>query len=162
MDPKKNHQFLRKEVKEVKCLNCGNEQKPEKNCQKCGIEFAGYFCSVCNLYDNLWEKKKIFHCDGCGICRVGGRENFFHCDTCECCLAISTKESHPCTQGALKQDCVVCMDDMQNSTNSATFLKCGHAMHSKCYSTYMKANNIACPLCKKSLYDPKYLEKIYD
>lgn len=54
------------------------------------------------------------------------------------------------------------MDDMQNSRLSSTFLKCGHAMHTKCYNTYLKANNIACPLCKKSLYDPSVLEKAYD
>jgi RING finger/CHY zinc finger protein 1 len=23
--------------------------------------------------------KEQFHCDLCGICRVGGRQNFFHC-----------------------------------------------------------------------------------
>jgi len=24
--------------------------------------------------------KRQFHCDACGICRVGGRENYFHCE----------------------------------------------------------------------------------
>lgn len=31
--------------------------------------------------------KQQFHCDDCGICRVGGRQNFFHCATCGCCYS---------------------------------------------------------------------------
>lgn len=27
-------------------------------------------------------EKEQYHCDACGICRIGGRENFFHCDRC--------------------------------------------------------------------------------
>jgi len=30
------------------------------------------------LADDTTSKKQ-FHCEDCGICRVGGRENFFHC-----------------------------------------------------------------------------------
>jgi hypothetical protein len=31
----------------------------------------------------FWQtKKQQYHCDACGICRIGGRENFFHCDRC--------------------------------------------------------------------------------
>jgi hypothetical protein len=50
------------------------------------------------------------------------------------------------------------MTDMQNSINASTFLRCGHAMHHKCYNEYLKNNNIACPTCKKSVCDPKYFE----
>ena len=34
-----------------------------------------------------------FHCDRCGICRVGGADNFFHCDTCGCCYSKSLEAS---------------------------------------------------------------------
>ena len=54
------------------------------------------------------------------------------------------------------------MDDMQNSTLSASFLRCGHAMHTKCLNTYLRANNIACPMCKKSVIDPKMFEAQMD
>jgi hypothetical protein len=31
----------------------------------------------------FWQtKKQQYHCDSCGICRIGGRDNFFHCDRC--------------------------------------------------------------------------------
>ena len=28
------------------------------------------------------DARGTFHCDGCGICRVGKREEYIHCDTC--------------------------------------------------------------------------------
>ena len=34
-------------------------------------------------------QKQQFHCTACGICRVGGADNFFHCATCGCCYARS-------------------------------------------------------------------------
>ena len=34
-------------------------------------------------------QKQQFHCGSCGICRVGGADNFFHCATCGCCYARS-------------------------------------------------------------------------
>lgn len=50
---------------------------------------------------------------------------------------------------------------MQNSRAAASFLRCGHAMHSECYRTFMQTS-IACPLCRKSIVDPKYFEASYD
>ena len=35
-------------------------------------------------------------------------------------------------------------------------------MHSKCYYGYIKSNQIACPMCKKSVIDPKYFEASMD
>jgi hypothetical protein len=34
------------------------------------------------------SKNKIKNKKGCGICRIGGRENFFHCEICGCCYAL--------------------------------------------------------------------------
>lgn len=53
------------------------------------------------------------------------------------------------------------MEDMHTSTDSASFLRCGHAMHTKCLNSYMKTN-VKCPLCKKSICDPKLFEKTQD
>ncbi len=37
----------------------------------------------------------IFHCDGCGICRIGSRELLWHCSKCVSCLPNSiSKETH--------------------------------------------------------------------
>lgn len=51
-----------------------------------------YYCGLCKLFDD--EDRQQYHCDGCGLCRVGGRDKFFHCDTCEMCLPISIVETH--------------------------------------------------------------------
>ena len=51
-----------------------------------------YFCYECKLFDD--EDKAQFHCDGCGICRIGGRENFFHCATCNMCLPTHLEGKH--------------------------------------------------------------------
>ena len=51
-----------------------------------------YFCYECKLFDD--EDKAQFHCDGCGICRIGGRENFFHCVTCNMCLPTHLEGKH--------------------------------------------------------------------
>ena len=54
-DPKAKHKLNRFNVKEIKCLNCGTIQEPSNKCVKCGIEFAEYYCKICNFYD-AWEK----------------------------------------------------------------------------------------------------------
>ena len=54
-----------------------------------------YFCYECKLFDD--EDKAQFHCDGCGICRIGGRENFFHCATCNMCLPTHLEGKHKVT-----------------------------------------------------------------
>lgn len=138
LDPKKNHQFERKAVTHVKCMRCQTEQPKCKTCTKCKEDFAKYFCGTCSLYDDLGDQKKIFHCEKCTICRVGGREQTYHCDTCECCLNIAMKDNHKCVNNRLKQDCPICLEELHDSRLSATFLRCGHSMHSKCYQGYVK------------------------
>ncbi|CAH3189606.1 unnamed protein product, partial [Porites evermanni] len=78
---KEDHELDRKTVQEIKCLQCGSSQT-----------FGRYFCMICRLYDD--QEKGQFHCNGCGICRFGGEENFFHCSRCDMCLGIQLKNSH--------------------------------------------------------------------
>lgn len=106
-------------------------------------------------------QKEVFHCDKCGICRVGGREKSFHCDTCECCIEITKNDRHKCVKSRLKQDCPICLDDMQNSRIPATLLQCGHTIHGPCLKEYLKTS-IACPLCKKSIVDMTAYESYFD
>lgn len=61
-------------------------------CINCDVEFGKYFCSVCRLYDGSETEK--YHCSGCGICRLGKRENYFHCDKCGYCLPTSLISGH--------------------------------------------------------------------
>lgn len=51
-----------------------------------------YTCLKCRLYDNTMKGQ--FHCDYCGICRLGGRENFFHCNVCNLCLNLNLRNNH--------------------------------------------------------------------
>ncbi len=54
------------------------------------------------FYDNKADEKKVYHCDKCGICRVGGRENQFHCDKCETCLRLVMLNNHVCKEARFK------------------------------------------------------------
>lgn len=51
---------------------------------------------------------------------------------------------------------------MHTSTKVITFMRCGHAIHRECYNEYIKSRRIACPICKKSLCDPKLFEAQMD
>jgi RING finger/CHY zinc finger protein 1 len=152
-DPKKRHTLDRHKVVSVRCRTCATVQPPQQKCTCCGTVMGAYFCGVCNLFDDEGAKKQIFHCDGCGICRVGGRDTFFHCDKCQACFAIALKGSHRCIEGNLKQDCPVCLEDMHTSRSAATLLKCGHAMHGSCLTDCLKGGNYRCPLCSSSIVD---------
>ena len=129
-DPKKNHQMDRFCVKKIKCSICKTIQKPGPKCTECNIEFAEYFCGTCNLWDDDVEKKP-YHCQKCGICRTGGFENSYHCDKCERCISKTTIDTHRCI--SIKYNCPVCLEDMQDSVLGSTFMRCGHAMHVKCF-----------------------------
>ncbi len=68
-DIKKAHQFDRFATQVVQCFKCEHVQKVQQDCENCGLRFAGYYCTICKFFDDEYEKKKIFHCEKCGICR---------------------------------------------------------------------------------------------
>lgn len=43
----------------------------------------------CPVPQDETENRKQFHCEECGLCRIGGRDSFFHCPTCGCCYSTS-------------------------------------------------------------------------
>jgi RING finger/CHY zinc finger protein 1 len=159
---KNDHIFDRKTVTEIKCLSCDTIQTPKRSCEKCNIILGNYFCDICKLYDDNGEEKGIWHCDFCGICRVGGQDNFFHCKTCNSCLSNKNKETHHCLPDILNNNCPFCLDDMFSSRDAAVSLKCGHYMHSECHKTFIETPRngiIKCPVCNKSCFDmTKYWE----
>jgi len=142
-----NHEIDRKSVSHVSCSECQLVQAVAAACTQCGVEFGKYFCSICKLFD---EDKQQFHCDGCGICRVGGRENFFHCSKCGLCLPNSTEQSHKCIERSSHTNCPVCMDDIHTSRTPAHIPKCGHLIHQPCFEAMVSAGHYACPLCGES------------
>ena len=133
--------------------------KKSNKCVNCDIKFGNYFCEICVLYDNV--DKKQYHCDKCKICRVGGRENFFHCDVCSCCLSINEKDNHKCLKNKTKDNCSICMENLFESIEPVSILKCGHPIHTNCMSEYMKSS-YKCPLCSKSMVDMKHYFDMLD
>ena len=75
------------------CNDCGGRGAVRfhvlgHKCGACGAAFGAYACLRCCFFEDDTRKRQ-FHCDQCGICRVGGQENFFHCATCGCCYSKS-------------------------------------------------------------------------
>ena len=91
-DKEETHTVNRKEVTELICVLCDTRQPVQATCQNCHCRFGKYTCLECNLFDD--EDKNQYHCDGCGICRVGGRDRFFHCAKCNMCLPVQLQNGH--------------------------------------------------------------------
>ncbi|ETI43285.1 hypothetical protein, variant 2 [Phytophthora nicotianae CJ01A1] len=135
---------------------------------------AAYFCSVCNLFDDKGLEKQVFHCAQCGICRVGGRENYYHCIKCCGCYPHSLEAKHKCLEGSMHRECPICLDVTFDSLESVNVLPCGHVMHSSCFKAYVKHqydhksaadrlclvltcsicrhSNIVCPTCRTLMF----------
>lgn len=162
-DEESNHKLIRSEVKHVLCMHCGIPQVPDENsCVECGQELARYFCSKCVLYDND-PTKDIYHCDKCGICRLGlGLDkDYFHCDECNICLSIDLKERHKCLSNNTHCNCPVCNEYLFTSVNKVVFMKCGHLIHQSCYDELTK-HSYKCPVCKKTVVNMDTQFRILD
>lgn len=79
-DAVEDHTLVRKETKNMLCMLCGTAQRAAESCSHCGETAARYYCGICKLWDDDPERS-IYHCDDCGICRVGRGlgKDFFHC-----------------------------------------------------------------------------------
>lgn len=157
-DPKQKHKLDRFKVQEVVCINCNEKQPVSNNCNKCGITFGNYFCDICNLFDDT--DKGQYHCDKCGFCRIGGKDNFIHCDSCHMCIGKDIFNIHKCVQ--IKESlCSICMTDLYTSTDKITQLLCGHYIHITCLFEYLKSN-YKCPICSKSIVETNKLNEYLD
>lgn len=79
-DAVEDHMLNRRETKNMLCMLCGCAQPASEECALCSVRGAWYYCDVCKLWDDDSEKS-IYHCNDCGICRVGKGlgKDFFHC-----------------------------------------------------------------------------------
>lgn len=79
-DAVEDHMLNRRETKNMLCMLCGCAQPASEACTQCGERGAWYYCDVCKLWDDD-PHKSIYHCNDCGICRVGRGlgKDFFHC-----------------------------------------------------------------------------------
>lgn len=160
-----SHKLVRTEVKHILCMKCFTPQEPElNNCvnSDCEAELANYFCSKCVLYDND-ATKDIYHCDKCGICRLGlgiGKD-YFHCDECNICLSIDLKERHKCVNNTTHCNCPICSEYLFTSVHKVVFMKCGHSIHQHCYDELIK-HLYKCPMCKKTVVNAETQFRILD
>jgi RING finger/CHY zinc finger protein 1 len=146
----------RKAVTEVVCDLCGLRQPVAVRCaaQGCGVVFGTYACLKCRFFDDRHEEKKYFHCDECGICRVGGRENWEHCDKCGACVPHGHA---PCVERNFDTDCAVCRDNLFHSVREVSVLHCGHAIHRQCLADMIVHSSSPiprCPTCCKTVLKP--------
>ncbi|XP_041359367.1 RING finger and CHY zinc finger domain-containing protein 1-like isoform X2 [Gigantopelta aegis] len=159
-DEKELHEMDRRKVTTIKCLKCDTLQEVRSKCKKCGIVFGNYFCEICRLFDD--KDKEQFHCDRCGICRIGGAENFFHCEKCDVCLGNTLKDNHKCIEKVSHDVCSICREDLHTSRTELNVPPCGHILHRTCYLSLLKTGNYACPTCNESMVKMDNLWKYMD
>lgn len=159
-DDQENHTLRRDDVTEIECSVCGLRQPVQQSCDGCGTVFGKYFCFECKLYDD--EDKKQFHCSGCGICRVGGRENYFHCDRCDMCLPNHLRGAHKCVERVSRSNCPVCQEDIHTSRIPSQIPPCNHLIHKTCFDDMVSNGHYACPVCGVSMMNMSDVWRIYD
>ena len=62
----------------------------------------------------------------------------------------------------MNRNCSICLDSLQNGRDWIRFLRCGHSMHGLCFSDYISKGKFACPVCRRSICNPKEFEKFFD
>ncbi|KAL4905690.1 hypothetical protein BDW74DRAFT_151807 [Aspergillus multicolor] len=150
-DEVEDHHLNRPKTENMLCMLCSHPQPAAQYCKWCGGLAAQYYCVACKLWDNDGSKS-IYHCNDCGICRIGKGigKDFFHCKTCSVCLPISIETTHRCIERSTQCDCPICGDYMFTSPETVVFMRCGHSIHQRCLSEYSKSS-YRCPICSKTI-----------
>jgi uncharacterized CHY-type Zn-finger protein len=150
-DDVEDHPLPRAETKNMLCMLCNTPQAASQTCKMCGNQAACYYCAVCKLWNNDPEKA-IYHCDDCGICRLGQGlgKDFFHCKTCVVCMSIAAESTHRCIEQSTKCDCPICGEYLFTSSKTVVFMRCGHAIHDNCFHQLCRSS-YKCPMCSKSV-----------
>ncbi|KAH8333185.1 hypothetical protein KR074_010727 [Drosophila pseudoananassae] len=160
-DENETHHFDRKTLTELICSECNTRQTVREQCENCGVRFGKYTCLICNLFDDA--DKQQYHCHGCGICRIGGAENFFHCEVCNMCLPIQLKiDGHRCVENISRSHCPVCLGDIHTSRIPCHIPDCGHLLHKMCFDQLLASGHYTCPTCQTSLIDMTALWEYLD
>ncbi|KAK3387642.1 hypothetical protein B0H63DRAFT_470579 [Podospora didyma] len=159
-DAAEGHVLPRKDTKNMLCMLCGCAQRASDTCTGCGESAAYYFCGICKLWNDDPDKS-IYHCNDCGLCRVGQGlgKDFFHCKKCMAC--ISMHGGHKCIERSIDCDCPICGEYMFSSPKPVVFMQCGHSIHRHCFDEHMKTS-YKCPLCNKSCLNMEYQFRNFD
>ena len=155
-DEIEDHKINRYETKYIVCKECNKKQEVSNKCENCGVIFGEYYCKLCRLWDTSEIKK--YHCEKCGICRVGMEEEYEHCDECGFCVV---KTEHKCIKNKCKSDCPVCLENLFHSRKQIVQMKCGHPIHGDCLEEYCKTD-YRCPLCKKAVIADENLKSFWE
>jgi RING finger and CHY zinc finger domain-containing protein 1 len=150
-DDNEDHKINRFSTEKIICKKCNIEQGISNKCINCNIEFGKYYCYICRLWFN--DDKEAYHCEKCGNCRAGKKEEYIHCDKCNMCQNKDIYESHKCFYNSFELDCPICNDNLKNSIKPVVSLKCGHGIHQECLRKNITSGNLNCPLCKMSVSD---------
>ncbi|KAK5639838.1 hypothetical protein RI129_010649 [Pyrocoelia pectoralis] len=146
-DEKENHPLDRYKIKQLICNKCNNIQDATSDrCNMCRVIFGQYACLYCFIFDD--NPKGQFHCFGCGLCRVGGEENYFHCKKCEMCYALRLMNNHKCVEKCVAGDCSVCTESLNTSCRQLYLPPCGHILHENCYEQLRSNDFTQCIVCK--------------
>ncbi|KAK9364986.1 hypothetical protein V1509DRAFT_447492 [Lipomyces kononenkoae] len=161
-DEIEDHQLIRSETKNMLCTYCFLPQPAAQDCRGCGRRVAKYFCEKCKLWDDDPDKS-IYHCNDCGICRIGEGlgKDFFHCKTCNVCMSVCLENSHRCIEHSTECNCPICGEYMFTSTMTVVFMSCGHSIHQKCYYEHTK-NSYKCPTCARSIINMEAQFRLLD
>ena len=122
-DEVEDHTLQRSKTKYMLCMLCRTPQKAAADCKQCGQRMARYYCDKCKLWDDE-PTKSIYHCDECGICRIGEGlgKDYYHCQKCGVCISISLQYSHRCIERNLDCDCPICGEYLFSSTKTVVFM----------------------------------------
>ncbi|QPG73298.1 hypothetical protein FOA43_000608 [Brettanomyces nanus] len=158
----KSHKLPRSATRYVLCMFCCTPQYPQQFCVSCNCELARYYCDKCKLFDND-PMKHIYHCEKCGICRLGLglNQDYFHCDNCHACISIELKDRHVCIENSTLCNCPICDEYMFDSIKTVVFMSCGHPIHQSCYDEYTK-HSYKCPLCSKTIVNMEAQFRVLD
>ena len=150
-DSAEDHILPRSLTRSMLCMLCSTPQPASQWCLKCGEQAALYYCPICKLWNND-PHKSVYHCDDCGICRLGQGlgKDFFHCPICAVCIDINLESNHRCIERSTKCDCPICGEYLFTSTQSVVFMRCGHSIHNTCLTEWGRTS-YKCPICSKSI-----------
>ena len=152
-----SHEMNRFATKTMKCMYCFTIQNIGKTCIACEMDLGEYYCEICKFHDST-EGKEIYHCNECGICRLGRREQFFHCKNCRACINVDLKDNHGCVEGKVNHNCPVCLEFLFSSRKETFFPACAHPIHFHCLETVYNIDFL-CPTCNKSMNN-EYIPQI--
>jgi RING finger/CHY zinc finger protein 1 len=157
---KSNHEIIKSDIYQIICDECLTIQSPGSKCTFCDIIFGKYTCVPCAVYDDTDLGQ--FHCEKCGICRKGEKENYVHCDNCKMCLSKSMMNVHSCGRLNYHQPCPSCYMDMASSQQICHEFVCGHIMHTDCYVDMLKAGKSTCPVCLVTVIPRERMQMYWD